>query len=1208
MVAQIYPHFQEDNLPDFGKDNLWFYKLYNMDIKIWNKYIEAQELIIKENEKPFSINKVLSICEATQRGKKVIKAVVQLNNFQDINTILVESLNKKVEEADDDLIEFNYDSQNNIIHFPLTFDRHNFETLKENIFSHFNGSTNESIFFNEILETNNKPCIAGIVNIKNLIVEGNLIDINKDFTLKTLNEINEFDNSNDPINCFVNRSEKIGAVLKINSFNYSKFIESLCEKPVECQYNFTKKEIVVYSKHNNLEFKNGLIDNLGLKFKSKVSAIFEVWNEEDTEKKEQIIKFKQDAFEDFYLEWKSLQNEFENGHLIHFKYSIEVFNEQLFLQNFFNWLYLELEQKEVSDLYFFDKNNNRLSFDFSDETDFDLKYSQLKEIINFNSIFDSLGKENTKFKVYLSYAIPDINEIYNELKKEYNTDILLDFNKVSSSFTFYYFFSTDTQKTSFQNKLNSLAEKVNIKYLSKTDEYKSYYLKYNYELLKKYTIDKIKSLNGTDIVVGEKKEKQNIGQLVSKESNINQLTIINLDLTKTSEINNKLFHSPNPLLLTPDLIGDKKKLEYLRKALDKVVNPKVGFDEQLVNPNLGNFLFDSNLAEKTSSEIIEENSELFNDIKSNLNSSSINTPQILSVTKAVASKELALLQGPPGTGKTTVIAELIWQLLRTNPSQRLLLTSESNLAVDNALDRIKQTNQFTIKPIRLGKNVAEEEGLYYHIERIKKWSFSDFNEEKSYNENLECEEDLNNNIVYKWMCNQSGNLQIDTELLQIINEWKIELIKPNQELKKIYKEAYFHNTNVIGNTCSSAGSDNFMQSYQDLYNRKDFIFESKDRSVGKNDVISFYSILKRNNSLRFKEVEKVLEPIVFDAVIMDEASKATPPEMLLPLSYGKKSIIIGDHRQLPPTLKELDDEGFINTLKKIGAERLATEWSSKQELRISHFKRLITNDGADSIRGVFNLQYRMHPQINNVINQFYEDDGGLSPGQELIDNCEKHYNSNHPLSRYHGIKLEGFIQPDVHTIWVDVDEPEYKDGFSYINYGEIKAIDKVLELLKKAEGFKEYTEYWKVNNKPEENEIGIISFYAKQLGELKQIERKHKDLSVRIKTVDRFQGMERNIIIVSTVRSNKKINEPHQNANLSLFPDSNGYPINKSLGFADASERINVAFSRAKRLLIIVGNKSHFASNPLYENVIEIISSNSNGNKTVINYKDLLVL
>ena len=189
-----------------------------MDSKIWNKYIEAQELIIKENEKPFSINKVLSICEATQRGKKVIKAVVQLNNFQDINTILIESLNKKVEEADDDLIEFNYDSQNNIIHFPLTFDRHNFETLKENIFSHFNGSTNESIFFNEILETNNKPCIAGVVNIKNLGIKSNFIDINKDFTLKTLNEIIEFDNSNNPINSFVNRSEKIGAVLKINSF------------------------------------------------------------------------------------------------------------------------------------------------------------------------------------------------------------------------------------------------------------------------------------------------------------------------------------------------------------------------------------------------------------------------------------------------------------------------------------------------------------------------------------------------------------------------------------------------------------------------------------------------------------------------------------------------------------------------------------------------------------------------------------------------------------------------------------------------------------------------------------------------------------------------------------------------------------------------------------------------------------------------------
>ena len=75
-------------------------------------------------------------------------------------------------------------------------------------------------------------------------------------------------------------------------------------------------------------------------------------------------------------------------------------------------------------------------------------------------------------------------------------------------------------------------------------------------------------------------------------------------------------------------------------------------------------------------------------------------------------------------------------------------------------------------------------------------------------------------------------------------------------------------------------------------------------------------------------------------------------------------------------------------------------------------------------------------------------------------------------------------------------------------------------------------------------------------------------MNVRLKTVDRFQGMEKNIIIVSTVRSNKKIEFQNQIQNFSEYPDNNGYPKNNSLGFANSPERINVALSRAKRLLL----------------------------------------
>lgn len=84
-------------------------------------------------------------------------------------------------------------------------------------------------------------------------------------------------------------------------------------------------------------------------------------------------------------------------------------------------------------------------------------------------------------------------------------------------------------------------------------------------------------------------------------------------------------------------------------------------------------------------------------------------------------------------------------------------------------------------------------------------------------------------------------------------------------------------------------------------------------------------------------------------------------------------------------------------------------------------------------------------------------------------------------------------------------------------------------------------------------------------------------LPFRINTVDRFQGMERNIIIISTVRSN--------------LPADKNYKWNKeypfSLGFARDFQRINVGFSRAKRLLLVIGNQSHFSRKPEYLKAIQ---------------------
>lgn len=117
---------------------------------------------------------------------------------------------------------------------------------------------------------------------------------------------------------------------------------------------------------------------------------------------------------------------------------------------------------------------------------------------------------------------------------------------------------------------------------------------------------------------------------------------------------------------------------------------------------------------------------------------------------------------------------------------------------------------------------------------------------------------------------------------------------------------------------------------------------------------------------------------------MDEASKATPPDLVLPLCFGRKSIVIGDHRQLPPMLYEQDFKEALLSLDDEKAAALADD-IDRQFVNTSQFARLILNPKVSkSIKSVFTEQYRMHPQINDAIKQFYKnDEGGLSCGLDL---------------------------------------------------------------------------------------------------------------------------------------------------------------------------------------------------------------------------------
>ena len=325
-------------------------------------------------------------------------------------------------------------------------------------------------------------------------------------------------------------------------------------------------------------------------------------------------------------------------------------------------------------------------------------------------------------------------------------------------------------------------------------------------------------------------------------------------------------------------------------------------------------------------------------------------------------------------------------------------------------------------------------------------------------------------------------------------------------------------------------------------------------------------------------------------------------ELSMPLVYGTKSIIIGDHRQLPPNL---DREDILYKLHYQALQSVDVEEKEQivelekfvrhnfDQLEKSHFERLFMHANP-SIKGTFKKQYRMHPDINKVIEQFYIKDGGLECG--FID--EDYESEGTTFSRYHGIDIEGLLSPENHVVWIDTNSPEIAEGTSRTNKGEVDAIEWVLSQLAESESFARYNS--KFNNE-EDKEIGLITFYGAQLKQLRRLQANYSGkLTLKPSSVDRFQGMERNIVIVSLVRSNCIAENEKQAPDFRVYKEL-GYRKQKDFGFAKSPNRLNVALSRAKRLLIIVGNSAHYSAyknkdgEAIYKNVFDSIKNNPNG-------------
>ena len=328
-----------------------------------------------------------------------------------------------------------------------------------------------------------------------------------------------------------------------------------------------------------------------------------------------------------------------------------------------------------------------------------------------------------------------------------------------------------------------------------------------------------------------------------------------------------------------------------------------------------------------------------------------------------------------------------------------------------------------------------------------------------------------------------------------------------------------------------------------------------------------------------------------DVVIIDEVSKSSFIELLIPILFGKTVILVGDHRQLPPmyeyrNFREEDYEGLDSDMINPTINKRYTEMYEN-----SFFKMLFEKVPND-YKIMLTKQYRSHEHIMNVFNHFYNKN--LELGDAAQNNHKKHY-----------LNIEGnqrlIIEQDKHIYFIDSKDYESRseDSTSIQNKGEA---DIVIELLKKIdEAYQKNKEYNPKVNKSqridERMSIGVICTYGDQAQLIKQKRKannltnfksfnENNDSKLIVSTVDDFQGDERDIIIVSMVRNPRE-------------------PGKSNPGFITAYQRINVAFSRARRLLIIVGNKDYLMKKGVID-LPDVMGDSNNDQKNFRVYEKVI--
>jgi DNA polymerase III delta prime subunit len=683
-------------------------------------------------------------------------------------------------------------------------------------------------------------------------------------------------------------------------------------------------------------------------------------------------------------------------------------------------------------------------------------------------------------------------------------------------------------------------------------------------------IEVVKSYKDRNEIVIRKSNKEPFDRIPNKLSF--EATTINIDRQKKAFIN--LFNKPS------DMNKGLLKLAYGKSVFS---------NEQRIKVNDSNYRFLTNIKRDGTKE------------------------QRLFVEKALATKDFMLLSGPPGTGKTTCILELLYQIFKTEPDARVLLSASTHVAIDNVLERIIEEFEGklpdnNIYPIRLGNETSIVDNG-----KVKPFLYEVIKEEdpilaETY---LRC-----SNLVCGTAMGINKYLRIDEEKIVFRREFFDYLII--DEASKTTLQEYI----VPAVMCKKhilIGDINQLSPYTDTF-LLEVILKSQEQMNQHKEELFYYNFVLNFNDRKDKDILLVVN----DKEIIQELSEFDFPNYCFIYEYSQikllfmnKNILISKEMYLKysyfiPMLKKIitleelpskdnfklgnDIESFVKKTEKIrelSDNKIGSNWAKEVAWRYVRFYELKKMDKNYQKQIDWLIIDEKAPGLKSSIEKL----GDVSIPSILVKLQEgvKSINGRYPNRLEQGFSKEELDSRFVELIYQHRMHPTISTYAEKSIYplNKFKSSSSVIERENKLNLFKYNSIFVDVHDnvmKKKDNEkeameivrlidviikksqaisinftVAILTFYKSQLKLIKDSLNRYlkeyntkifsevciDNLKIELYTVDKYQGREADVTLVSLSR-------------------------NTGLGFMNVPNRINVGLTRAKYYRVVIGDIEHF--------------------------------